>query len=144
MTNSVGTFLRIFSLLALVLVLPSCTVKATIKQTTDTTSNVTGTTSGKSWITGDGLVRDDQKAEMFTTLNFDHVKRDMALGGGEYLASLGALLGIPENHQEDFFTLTQEHYATLIRSDEATPVELLAALDRTLIAQRIPTGVLGK
>lgn len=143
MTISVRTLPRIVVLLALVLVLPSCTVKATLKQTTDTTSNVTGTTSGKSWVLGDGLVRDHQKVDIFTTLNFEQVKQDMALGGGEYLASLGSLLGVPDDQQERFFAFAQEHYATLVRSDEITPAELLAALDRALTTQRIPTETTG-
>jgi hypothetical protein len=103
-----------------------------LKQTTDTASNVTATTSGRSWVTGEGLIRNDQKVTAFIHLNFENLKRDMALGHGEYLASLGTLLGIPNDSHRAFFSLTQDQYSRLVDSHRSTPIEVLAALDRTL------------
>ncbi len=119
------------SIAALVLVLPACTLKGSVNQTTDTTSNITGTTSGKSWFEG-GLVKKDQAVNAFADLNFENLKQDMAAGHGEYLASLGSLMGIAPAHEADFFSLTQAHYTTLIRSEQTTPAEMLVALNQLL------------
>lgn len=127
------TWLRFIPLVALALVLPACTFKGTTKETTDTTSNITGTTSGKSWFEG-GLVKKDQEVNAFAHLNFENLKQDMAAGHGEYVASLGSLMGIAPAHQDDFCALTQAHYTTLIRSEQTTPAEMLVALDQILAA----------
>lgn len=119
------------SIAALMLVLPACTFKGTTNETTDTTSNITGTTSGKSWFEG-GLVKKDQEVNAFADLNFENLKQDMAAGHGEYLASLGSLMGIAPAQEADFFSLTQAHYTTLIRSEQTTPAEMLVALNQLL------------
>jgi len=65
----------------------------------------------------------------------------MAQGRGEYLASLGTLLGVPRDHQAECFALTQEKYPILVRflvrSDRTTPGEMQAALNRELSANPI-------
>jgi Protein of unknown function (DUF3015) len=94
--------------------LPACTIKGTTQQTSDATHNTTVSTSGRSWFTEDGLVQKGQEMNAFTALNFENVKRDMALGHGEYLASLGTLMGIPQDRHTDFFTLAQAQYTTLV------------------------------
>jgi len=125
-------WLSFVSIAALVLVLPACTFKGTTNETTDTTSNITGTTSGKSWFEG-GLVKKDQEVNAFAHLNFENLKQDMAAGHGEYLASLGSLMGIAPAHEANFFALTQAHYTTLIRSEQTTPAEMLVALNQLLV-----------
>lgn len=125
------TVVRLIPLLALALVMPACTFKGTTNQTTDTTSNITGTTSGKSWFDG-GLVKKGQEVNAFADLNFENLKQDMAMGRGEYLASLSSLMGIAPAHQDEFFALTQVHYATLVRSEQTTPSEMLVALNQLL------------
>lgn len=117
--------------LALTLALAGCSFKATLEQTTDTTSNVTGTTSsGRSWFTDEGQVRQDQKVAAFAHLAFDQLKQDMGLGRGEYLDSLIALMGVPPQEQPSFAAWIQARYATLIPSERTTPAQMLAALDR--------------
>jgi hypothetical protein len=122
---------RLFPIAVLALVVSGCTFKGTTNQTTDTTSNITGTTSGKSWFEG-GLVKKDQEVQAFADLNFDNLKQNMAAGHGEYLASLGSLMGIAPAHQDEFFALSQTHYPTLVRSKQTTPVEMLVALNQIL------------
>jgi hypothetical protein len=133
MRNVVGLFL----IAALALLASACTFKGTTKQTTDTTSNITGTTSGKSWFEG-GLVRKDQEVSAFADLNFDNLKQDMAAGHGEYLASLGSLMGVAPARQDEFFALTQAHYATLVGSERTTPAEMLVAINQILAVARAP------
>lgn len=121
----------LFSIVVLALTVSACTFKGTTKQTTDTTSNVTGTTSGKSWFEG-GLVKEDQRVNAFADLNFENLKQDMAMGRGEYLASLGSLMGVAPAHQDEFFALTQAHYETLVGSEQTTPAEMVVALNQIL------------
>ena len=132
MNRLAQTVIRFIPLMTLVLVMPACTFKGTTKETTDTTSNITGTTSGKSWFEG-GLVKKDREVQAFADLNFENVKQDMAMGRGEYLASLGTLMGVAPARQDEFFALTQSHYTTLVRSNQTTPSELLVALNRLLV-----------
>jgi hypothetical protein len=74
----------------------------------------------------------EQKVHAFASMNFDNLKQDMARGHGEYLASLGALLGVPEERQAGFYALTRDHYPVLIQSDRTTPGEMIAALSDAL------------
>ncbi len=111
---------RLLSIFALAFVLPSCTIRVTTKETTDTTSNVTGTTSGKSWVSRDGLVNHDRKVEMFAHVNFDNLMQDLASGQGEYLTSFGTLLGIPDDQRGDFLAFMQAHASSLLVSHDMT------------------------
>ena len=121
--------LYLFPVVTFVLALSSCT--------SDNTTDTLSTTTPGLWFTGEGLVKDDQKVNAFAALNFENLKQDMAQGRGEYLASLGTLLGVPRDHQAEFFALTQEKYPILVRSDRTTPGEMLAALNRELSANPI-------
>lgn len=121
--------LYLFPVVAFVLALSSCT--------TDTTTDTLSTTTPGLWFTGEGLVKDDQRVNAFAALNFENLKHDMAQGRGEYLVSLGTLLGVPRDLQAEFFALTQEKYPILVRSDRTTPGEMLAALNQELSANPI-------
>ena len=121
----------LFTIAVLALAVSACTFKGTTKATTDMTSDVTATTSGKSWFEG-GLVKKDQEVNAFAHLNFDNLKQDMAKGRGEYLASLGSLMGVTPAYQNEFFALTQAHYTTLVRSEQTTPAEMLVAINQIL------------
>lgn len=125
--------LGLFTIAVLALAVSACTFKGTTKETTDTTSNITGTTSGKSWFEG-GLVKKDQEVNAFANLNFDNLKQDMAMGRGEYLASLRSLMGVAPARQDEFFVLAQTHYTTLVRSEQTTPDEMLVAINQILAA----------
>lgn len=127
MKNVVG----LCSIAVLALTVSACTFKGTTKGTTDATSDVTATTSGKSWFEG-GMVKKDQAVNAFAHLNFENLKQDMAMGRGEYLASLGSLMGVAPARQNEFFVLTQAHYTTLVGSEQTTPAEMLVALNQLL------------
>ena len=128
---------RLLFIGAIVLILPACTIRGTTQQTTDTTQNTTVSTSGKSWITEDGPVRQGEAVNAFAALNYDNLKNDMAAGGGEYLASLGTLMGIAEAQQPAFFHIAQGHYAATSGANLSAS-DFLAGLDGTLAAQAVP------
>ncbi len=124
----------IVPVVALGLALSSCTLKATFDTTSDGITNFLSSTTPGAWFTSEGLVKDEYKVTAFTTLNFQNLKEDMARGQGEYLTSLGTLIGVPADHQAEFFALTQAKYPFLVSSDRTTPGEMLAALSQELSA----------
>ena len=114
----------------LILLASGCTLKSTVKQTTDTTSNVTGTTSGRTWFTEDGLLHPEHKLTAFTALNKMNVEQDLARGQGEYLTSLGTLLGLPGDQQAAFHAKAQGAFETFLMSDHDTRLQQLRMLAR--------------
>jgi hypothetical protein len=97
--QSVSLFLA-SAFLALSLMESGCSVKATFKETTDTTSNMTGTTSSaRSWVSEDGHFKPEYQAIAFVTVNQTNLQHDMAQGEGEYLTSLGTLIGVPAHER---------------------------------------------
>jgi hypothetical protein len=123
------------------LALSGCTLRGTTDQVTDTTQNTTVSTSGRSWFTNDGLVRQGEHVNAFAALNYDNLMHDMAFGGGEYLSSLSTLLGVSDDQRPAFFQLAQRHYATFAQSESPTPGTLMAGLDRSLAQHGIVTAI---
>jgi hypothetical protein len=122
--------------IALACTLSACTLKGTVKAITDPTTDILSSTSGKSWFTEDGLVKDESKAIAFVDLNFDNLKQDAARGQGEYLISLGTLLGVKSDDQSKFVSFTQARYPVLFPSDRTIPSETLAAFTQEWSATR--------
>jgi hypothetical protein len=108
----------------------SCTLKGTIKETTDTTSNITGTTSGRTWFTEDGLLHPEHKLTAFMALNQTNVEQDLARGQGEYVTSLGTLLGLSGDQQAAFHAKAQGVFETLMTSDHEARLQQLRTLAR--------------
>ena len=115
---------------ALLMIASGCTLKSTIKETTDSTSNVTGTTSGRIWFTEDGLLHPEHKLIAFTVLNQANVEQDLARGQGEYVTSLGTLLGLSNDQQAAFHAKAQGAFETLLTSDHEARLQQLRALAR--------------
>ena len=115
---------------ALLMIASGCTLKGTINETTDTTSNVTGTTSGRTWFTEDGLLHPEHKLTAFMALNQTNVEQDLARGQGEYVASLSTLLGLSDDQQAAFHAKAQGAFETLITSDHEARLQQLRMLAR--------------
>ena len=119
---------RLFFVMALGLTLSACTV-------TDPSSSSRSTGGdGSSSLTSDGLLKQDHKIQEFARANFEKLKEDMALGQGEYLASLAALMGVEKARQTEFFAFTKEKFPSVFSSDQITSTEMLATLNRELLA----------
>ena len=114
----------------LMLFASGCTIKGTINQTTDTTSNVTGTTSGRTWFTEDGLLDPEHKLTAFAVLNQTNMEQDLARGQGEYVTSLGTLLGLSNDQQAAFHAKAQGAFETLMTSDHEARLQQLRTLAR--------------
>ena len=121
--------------------LAACTFTGTTESIVDTTQNTTVSTSGRSWFTNDGLVRQGEHVNAFAALNYDNLAQDMAFGGGEYLTSLGTLLGVPDDQRTAFVQLAQSRYTALIHAGKPNPATLVSGLDRALTEQGIATAV---
>jgi len=88
--------------------------------------------TGTSGCTNDGIIMAEHKVTVFAAINFDNLSQEMARGQGEHLASLATLMGVPAEHQAEFFALTQEKYISLIQSGETTPGAMLTALQEAM------------
>jgi hypothetical protein len=91
-----------------------------------------GLSSGTVGCTNSGHFAQHERATLFANLNFDNLSQEMAQGGGEHLASLATLLGVPAEQQPAFFSMTQEKYTTLVQSGETTPAAMLKALQEAM------------
>jgi DUF3015 family protein len=104
----------------LVLSLSACSI-------TETINNILSSTSGRSWFTEDGLVKEDQRANAFMAFNFENIKQDMAKGQGEYLASLSTLMEIPSERRASFYAYAQSCYPLVVQQ-KSNPQETLIQL----------------
>lgn len=86
-------------------------------------------TSGTWGCKNNGKLWTEQKITQFAAVNFENLSQEMAQGHGEHLASLAALMGVPVEHQSEFFAMTQERHSSLIKVGENSPVTLVAALN---------------
>jgi hypothetical protein len=91
-------------------------------------SQTFGISSGTSGCTNDGTIMSEHKVNVFATANYDSLSQEMARGGGEHLASLAELMGVPEESRPAFFALAQAQYATLVESGNSTPATLIQTL----------------
>jgi hypothetical protein len=105
-----------------------------LQSTTNGTSGTQtfGISSGTSGCTNDGTIMAEYKLNVFAAANYENLSQEMARGGGEHLASLAELMGIPENQRSDFFGLAQVQYATLIQSGDETPEAMIKTLQSAM------------
>ncbi len=115
---------------SLLMTASGCTLKGTTNEIIDTTSNVTGSTSGRTWFTEDGILHPEHKLTAFTALNQMNVEQDLARGQGEYVTSLGTLLGLPDDQQAAFHAKAQGAFETLVTSDHEARLQHLRMLAR--------------
>jgi len=91
-------------------------------------------TSGTSNCVEGGVVTAEREQTAFAEVNFQDLKRNMAMGGGEYLTSFSTLLGCEESAKPAFFKMSQEKYSTLVPTAETTPVAMLSSMKQQIKA----------
>lgn len=94
-------------------------------------------TTGTWGCTNNGKFVSIEHATMFANLNFDNLSQEMAQGGGEHLASLATLMGVPVEQQPEFFTLTQEKYPSLMQAGKESPAAMIETLDDAMVAHPV-------
>lgn len=91
-------------------------------------SNTIGITFGISDCTNDGKVWAEHKVQQFAALNYENLSQEMAQGHGEHVASLATLMGVPHEHKDAFFALTQEKYLSLVKLGDDAPAAMVKTL----------------
>jgi hypothetical protein len=91
-------------------------------------SQTFGISSGTSGCTNDGVIMALHKANVFAAANYDTLAQDMARGGGEHLASLAELMGVPAENRPDFFAVAQVQYSGLVQTGDKTPAGMIESL----------------
>jgi len=82
--------------------------------------------------TADGVVKNEDKVNVYAAVNFQQLQREMAQGGGEYVSGLASLMGYQTPDQKVAFAKkAQANYVKLFPTATTTSDEMVAAL-RTL------------
>ncbi len=118
MASTLWSCIPLLALAALSAGSSGCTLKATLDTTSDTLTNFFSSTTGRSWLTEDGLVREDAKTQVFVAANWANLQQDLAKDDGEYLVSFERLLAIPDQHRAAFRHLAMDRIDLL---DKAGP-----------------------
>lgn len=106
-------------------------------------SQTFGISFGTSGCTNDGKVMAGQQTHVFVANAFETISEDMARGGGEHLAALAALMGVPAEQQPKFFALAQQQYAALVAAGEPSSVAVVKALQEAMKEQPVLAQVSG-
>lgn len=77
---------------------------------------------------GRGTVTASARTRHFAATSLDRIARDAAVGGGESLDTLAALLDIEEEDRSAFGELARSHFDRLFPSDRATSDGMLEVL----------------
>ena len=123
MRVSRGDCRRMLALGAITLSLAGCPITGTTHGTTDTMQNSTISTSGRGWLTEDGLVKEGHKLDAFAAFNLHNLQQDLARREGEYLSSFAQLAGISSQTLVDF---TGSPSSSVLAS--GTPAEVVRML----------------
>lgn len=99
----------------------ACTVTQSVK-------DVLSSTTPSDWYNDNGLLKEEYKVLAFAAMNTENLLQDMARGRGEYLESMGKLLGVPPSQEQEFFERAQRRMADGVLSLRPKPEELVAAL----------------
>ncbi|MDF0644657.1 MAG: DUF3015 family protein [Nitrospira sp.] len=121
-----GTRLLGIAVVTCALLSGACTVTESVKGTLGDISDFISSTTPGAW-SKDGLLRAEHRQIVFATHNYDSVKRDIARGQGEHLASLGTLLGVAASRSQEFGLLAQARY-TEVESPKTSPEDLLSSM----------------
>lgn len=97
-----------------------------------------GMTMGTSNCSKHKLVKTEKESLHFATHNYFELKRETALGQGEFLSTFATTLGCAGNHQELFSVEMQRNFGKLFPSDrtEVSPEDLLLQTYITILSNR--------
>lgn len=101
--------------------------------TTNSTARALGCPS---CLTEDGMVAQNKKLDLFAKTSWSNLSEDMARGQGEHLAALASLMQISPKRQDEFFTVAQDHYGSLLLHNiTLSPDAMIAALQERWASQ---------
>ncbi len=103
--------------------------------TNGTSGNQTfGISSGTSGCTEDGAVKIVKEAEVFAEINLDSLRRDMAMGDGEFVRAFASLIATDATKVSSLVKVFHSEYASLFPSSTTTSAELLETVANLLAA----------
>ena len=131
--NMTRRLLTACSITLIGLTLAACnTTKATI----DTTVNFFSSTTPNDLFTQDGLVRREEKINLFAGVAYENLRQEAAAGSGQYVTSLATLYGVPAAKQGDFGKVLQQRHAELfatdLHEDNRAHLHMVSTLNRVL------------
>jgi len=101
--------------------------------TNATSGNQTfGITSGTSGCTEDGAVKLAKEAEVYAEVNLDSLRKEMAIGDGEFVRTFASLLGAKGTQVPTMLKMFHDEYASLFSSSDTSSAEMLKNLSSTL------------
>lgn len=110
----------------------------TTKATVDTTVNFFSSTSPNELFTSDGMVKKEQKINLFAGVAYENLRQEAATGSGQYVSALAALYEIPASRQGEFGQVLQQKHADLfaadLQNDRSAHLKMVNALNRELVA----------
>jgi hypothetical protein len=95
-----------------------------------------GISSGTSGCTEDGAVKFAKEAEVYAEVNLDSLRREMAVGSGDYVDTFASLLGASEKARPELVKFFHKEYASLFPTPDTTSAQLLAVLQSKLASRR--------
>jgi hypothetical protein len=108
----------------------------TTKATIDTTVNFFSSTTPNDLFSQDGLVKQDQKINLFAGVAYENLRQEAAAGSGQYVTSLAALYGVPAAKHADFGRILQQRHAELfaadLREDKQAHLRMVSVLNQVL------------
>lgn len=113
--------LAVFALSGTMLFMAACTVTETVK-------DVLSSTTPGDWYHDNGLLKGEYKALAFASVNAENLLQDMARGRGEYLESMGKLLGVPPSREQEFYGRAQRRMSEFTLAERPKPAEIVTAL----------------
>ena len=109
----------------------------TTKATVDTTVNFFSSTSPNELFTSDGMVKKEQKINLFAGVAYENLRQEAATGRGQYVSALAALYEIPVSRQGEFGQVLQRNHADLftadLQDDRSAHLKMVNALNRELV-----------
>ena len=128
---------------ALVFALSAC---ATTESTTETFGNTTEATTGFTSSTSpdrdseshDSKDDGDKAAAIsFAGKNMAKLRRDAMSGNGEYVDSVGLLLGVKKERLPEYGKMVRENFDDIFTAEEQSPEDLVAKLDEQITKRPI-------
>ncbi len=108
----------------------------TTKATIDTTVNFFSSTTPNDLFTADGLVRQEQKINLFAGVAYENLRQEAAAGSGQYVTSLATLYGVPEAQHAAFGKVLQQRHTELfaadLREDNRAHLKMVSVLNQVL------------
>ncbi|HET7910318.1 MAG TPA: DUF3015 family protein [Nitrospira sp.] len=127
---------RVFTACGVIIIGANLAACNTTKATIDTTVNFFSSTTPNSLFTEDGLVKQEQKINLFAGVAYENLRQEAAAGSGQYVTSLASLYGVPEVKHAAFGSVLQQRHAELfaadLREDNRAHLKMVSVLNRVL------------